>query len=70
MDMYWKDNFICPTESDYKIMAVRKTSWIIKLIVRLMKLFSTYERDFLSLASVLGLYYQIYNDYCNLCLDK
>jgi len=23
MDMYWKDNFICPTEKDYKIMAIR-----------------------------------------------
>lgn len=23
MDMYWKDNFICPTEEEYKIMAVR-----------------------------------------------
>lgn len=23
MDMYWKENFICPNERDYKIMAVR-----------------------------------------------
>jgi len=21
--MYWKDNFICPTEKDYKIMAIK-----------------------------------------------
>jgi len=35
-----------------------------------MKLFSTYEGDFSSLINVMGLYYQIHNDYCNLCFSK
>ncbi|XP_011705772.1 PREDICTED: geranylgeranyl pyrophosphate synthase-like [Wasmannia auropunctata] len=39
---------------------------MVKLAVRLMKLFSTYEEDTSSLISAFGMYYQIRNDYCNL----
>jgi len=35
-----------------------------------MKLFSTYEGDFSSLIATLGLYFQIRDDYCNLCLGE
>ncbi|XP_011706487.1 PREDICTED: geranylgeranyl pyrophosphate synthase-like, partial [Wasmannia auropunctata] len=65
MEIYLTNNFICPTEKDYKIMATRKSSWTVKLAVRLMKLFSTYEGDISSLISAFGMYYQIRNDYCN-----
>lgn len=70
MDFYWKENFICPTEKDYHSLALRKSAWIIELVVKLMKLFSTYEEDVLSLASTLGLYRQIHDDYCNLRHDE
>ncbi|XP_018364811.1 PREDICTED: geranylgeranyl pyrophosphate synthase-like [Trachymyrmex cornetzi] len=70
MDIYWKENFICPTEKDYNIVAVKKSGWLAILVVKLMKLFSTYEEDVLSLASTLGLYRQIYDDYSNLRYDK
>jgi len=70
MDMYWKDNFICPTKTEYTTMAVRKTSWLLNFAIKLMKLFSTYEEDLSSLITIIGLYYQIHNDYCNLCTDK
>jgi len=23
MDIFWRDNFICPTEADYKTMTIR-----------------------------------------------
>ncbi|KYN21739.1 Geranylgeranyl pyrophosphate synthase [Trachymyrmex cornetzi] len=70
MDIYWKENFICPTEKDYNIVAVKKSGWLVILVVKLMKLFSAYEEDVLSLASTLGLYRQIYDDYSNLRYDK
>ncbi|XP_071644238.1 terpene synthase-like [Temnothorax longispinosus] len=70
MDMYWKENLECPTDNDYQIMAERKAGWIVELIVKLMKLFSTCETDFSSLLSLLGYYYQIHNDYSNLCICR
>ncbi|XP_018308379.1 geranylgeranyl pyrophosphate synthase [Mycetomoellerius zeteki] len=69
MDIYWRDNFICPTEEEYKTMIIRKTGGLFNLAVRLMKLFSTYEEDLSSLIATLGLYFQIRDDYCNMCLD-
>lgn len=47
-----------------------ESGWLIELVVKLMKLFSTYEEDVLSLASTLGLYRQIHDDYCNLRHDE
>jgi len=35
-----------------------------------MKLFSSYEEDLSSLIATLGLYFQIRDDYCNLCLGE
>ncbi|XP_011646732.1 geranylgeranyl pyrophosphate synthase isoform X2 [Pogonomyrmex barbatus] len=70
MDIFWRDNFICPTEEDYKTMTIRKTGGLFNLAVRLMKLFSTNEEDFSSLIATLGLYFQIRDDYCNLCLGE
>ncbi|XP_071559542.1 terpene synthase-like [Temnothorax nylanderi] len=70
MDMYWKDNLMCPTENNYKMMAERKAGWLIKLMANLMKLFSTCEIDLSSLLNLMGFYYQIHNDYCNLCICK
>ncbi|KAG5316002.1 GGPPS synthase, partial [Acromyrmex insinuator] len=45
MDLYWKEKFICPKEEDYNILAMRKSAWLIIMVVKLMKLFSTYEED-------------------------
>ncbi|EZA58644.1 geranylgeranyl pyrophosphate synthase isoform X2 [Ooceraea biroi] len=70
MDIFWRDNFICPSEADYKTMTIRKTGGLFNLAVRLMKLFSSYEGDFSSLIAILGLYFQIRDDYCNLCLGE
>ncbi|XP_018305764.1 geranylgeranyl pyrophosphate synthase isoform X2 [Mycetomoellerius zeteki] len=69
MDIFWRDNFICPTEEEYKTMII-KIRGFFNLVARLMKLFSTYEEDLSSLIATLGLYFQIRHDYCNLCLDE
>ncbi|CAL1688734.1 unnamed protein product [Lasius platythorax] len=70
MEIFWRDNYVCPSEADYKTMTIRKTGGLFNLAVRLMKLFSTYEEDLSSLVAILGLYFQIRDDYCNLCLSE
>lgn len=66
MEIYWRDNFTCPTESEYKQMTIRKTGGLFMLAIRLMQLFSDNKKDFSKLTAILGLYFQIRDDYCNL----
>lgn len=63
METVWRDNFICPTEMEYKQMTVCKTGGLILLMFRLMQLFSDNKQDFTRLAAFLGLYFQIRDDY-------
>ncbi len=70
MEIYWRDGFKCPTEEEYRQMTIRKTGGLFNLAVRLMQLFSESDRDFVSLTSLLGLYFQIRDDYANMCLDE
>ncbi|XP_050463149.1 terpene synthase-like [Cataglyphis hispanica] len=70
MEIFWRDNCICPSEADYKIIAIKKMGGVFNLIVKLMKLFSTYEEDLSLLVATLGLYFQIRDDYGNLKADK
>ncbi|KAF7407632.1 geranylgeranyl pyrophosphate synthase isoform X1 [Vespula maculifrons] len=67
MEIYWRDNYICPSELEYKHVTVKKTGGLFNLAVRLMQLFSTCKEDFSKLAGIIGLYFQIRDDYCNLC---
>lgn len=70
MEIYWRDNFICPTEQEYKQMIDRKTGGLFNLAVRLMQLFSSSSEDFAHLTSMLGLYFQIRDDFANLKLES
>lgn len=47
-------------------MTIRKTGGLFMLAIRLMKLFSDSDKDFSKLTAILGLYFQIRDDYCNL----
>lgn len=67
MEIYWRDNFICPTEEEYSKMTMKKTGGLFMLAIRLMQLFSENKDDFTKLTSILGLYFQIRDDYINLC---
>ena len=40
MELYWRDNYQCPTEEDYRQMTIRKTGGLFNLAVRLMQLVS------------------------------
>ena len=70
MEIYWRDNFICPTEEEYKQMIDRKTGGLFNLAVRLMQLFSSSNENFTRLTSLLGLYFQIRDDFANLKLES
>ncbi|KAB7507328.1 UNVERIFIED_CONTAM: hypothetical protein RMT77_013380 [Armadillidium vulgare] len=70
MEIYWRDSFTCPSESDYKKMTIRKTGGLFGLAIRLMQLFSDCKHEFKDLTDKLGLYFQIRDDYANLCLKE
>ncbi|RZC34725.1 polyprenyl synt domain containing protein, partial [Asbolus verrucosus] len=63
MEIYWRDNIICPTEEEYKKNIIRKSSTLILFALRLMQQFSENKQDFTKLTRLLGIYFQIYNDY-------
>ncbi|PRD27166.1 UNVERIFIED_CONTAM: Geranylgeranyl pyrophosphate synthase [Trichonephila clavipes] len=73
MEIYWRDNFLCPTEQEYKEMVKRKTGGLFGLGVKLMQLFSSNKSDFTTIVALMGLYFQIRDDYANLqskeCID-
>ena len=54
MELYWRDNFLCPEEADYKLMTIRKTGGLFMLAIRLMLLFSDNKKDFTKLTALLG----------------
>lgn len=65
-EIYWRDAFICPTEEAYLELIGRNSSGLFGMFVRLMQLFSEDRRDFSSLINLMGTYFQIRSDYCNL----
>lgn len=69
MDIYWRDAFSCPSEGEYEKMVIQKTGGLFGLGVRLMQLFSTRHvgKDLKPLLDNLGLFFQIRDDYANLC---
>jgi geranylgeranyl diphosphate synthase type 3 len=51
-------------------MLLTETGGLFMLAIRLMQLFSENQADFTKLTGILGLYFQIRDDYCNLCLQE
>ena len=74
MEIYWRDKYMCPTEEEYRETIVRKTGGLFNLAVMLLQLFSDGDRcpkyEFSKLTSLLGHYFQIRDDYANLCLEE
>ncbi|POR36057.1 Uncharacterized protein TPAR_03746 [Tolypocladium paradoxum] len=69
MDIYWRDASICPTEEEYFAMVSNKTGGLFRLAVKLMQLASKTGRDYVPLVNVLGVIFQIRDDYLNLQSD-
>jgi len=69
-DIFWRDNYKCPTLEMYEQMVLDKTGGLLRLAVKLMQAFSTYGADLITLTNQIGLYYQIRDDYINLMSAK
>lgn len=66
MDLFWRDTLTCPTEEDYLEMVGNKTGGLFRLAIRLMQAESQTPIDCVPLVHVLGLIFQIEDDYKNL----
>ena len=52
------------------IFVLTETGGLFGLAIRLMQLFSESDKNFMYLTDVLGLYFQIRDDYANLCMQE
>lgn len=70
MEIWWRDNFVSPSEDEYRQMVMRKCGGLFHLSVRLMQLFAPMEIrhnfNFDRLCQLLALFFQIRDDFCNL----
>lgn len=69
MDLFWRDNHKCPSEDEYLEMVGNKTGGLFRLGIKLMQAESESTVDCTELVNLLGLIYQIRDDYLNLDSD-
>ncbi|KAK6329696.1 geranylgeranyl pyrophosphate synthetase [Orbilia brochopaga] len=66
MDLFWRDTLTCPSEDDYLEMVSNKTGGLFRLAIKLMQAQSASKVDYLDLVNLMGLIFQIRDDYMNL----
>lgn len=66
MDLFWRDTLKCPTEDDYLEMVSNKTGGLFRLALKLMQAESDADIDCMPFVNLLGLIFQITDDYKNL----
>lgn len=68
MDLFWRDTLTCPTEDEYLEMVGNKTGGLFRLGIKLMQAESraTKKVDCVPLVNLIGLIFQIRDDYQNL----
>ncbi|EFW16420.1 geranylgeranyl diphosphate synthase [Coccidioides posadasii str. Silveira] len=66
MDLFWRDTLTCPTEEDYLEMVGNKTGGLFRLAIKLMQAESEVSVDCIPLVNLMGLIFQICDDYLNL----
>ncbi|PGH08551.1 geranylgeranyl pyrophosphate synthase [Blastomyces parvus] len=66
MDVFWRDTLTCPTEEDYLEMVGNKTGGLFRLAIKLMQAESDSGIDCVALVNLMGLIFQICDDYLNL----
>lgn len=66
MDLFWRDTLTCPSEDEYLQMVGNKTGGLFRLAVKLMQVESNTGKDCVALVNVMGLIFQICDDYLNL----
>ena len=70
MELFWRDTLTVPTVEQYLQMISNKTGGLFRLAVRLMQSVNPSDHDILPLTELLGLIFQIRDDYRNLCSDE
>ncbi|KAK5632268.1 hypothetical protein RRF57_007982 [Xylaria bambusicola] len=66
MDLYWRDSCTCPSEDEYLEMVGNKTGGLFRLAIKLMQAESKVQIDCVPLVNILGIIFQIQDDYRNL----
>lgn len=66
MDLFWRETLTCPSEDEYLEMVGNKTGGLFRLAVKLMQAQSSTGKDCVNLVNVMGLIFQICDDYLNL----
>ena len=66
MDLFWRDTLTCPSEDDYLEMVGNKTGGLFRLAIKLMQAESSNPKDCVPLVNLLGIIFQIRDDYQNL----
>ncbi len=70
MELFWRDTLTVPTVEQYLQMISNKTGGLFRLAVRLMQSVNPSDHDLLPLTELIGLIFQIRDDYRNLCSDE
>lgn len=73
LDIYWRDNFICPSAEEYIAMVQRKTGALFLMGLCFMELLAGGKKSSPALSTLLariGVYFQIRDDYANLESEK
>lgn len=71
MDIFWRDNNICPSESEYVEMVKQKTGGLFRLAIGLMQACSDQKNlDLIPLVNDLSIHFQILDDFLNLQSTK
>lgn len=72
LDLLWRDTLQCPTEDEYIAMVNNKTGGLLRVSVKLMMACASHNADvdYVPLVNLIGIYFQIRDDYMNLRDDK
>lgn len=63
MEIFWRENFICPTEAEFTVMSSQKVSGFYNILVNLMQHYSDCKKDFRRLVHLLSLFDSFSDDY-------
>ena len=68
MDLFWRESLLCPSENEYVDMVTNKTGGLFPIAIKLMRALSASppDADLVPLVNLIGLYFQIRDDYMNL----
>ena len=70
IELFWRDSMTVPTEDEYLLMISNKTGGLFRLAARLMQSASSTKHDVLPLTDLIGLIFQVRDDYNNLCSEQ